>query len=54
MLKDVTVAKVKIGTMFKLKHHSGVFVKVQYPNVYYQDGTVYFVDKEITEIIKNH
>ncbi len=54
MLKDLTVAKVKIGTMFKLKHHRGVFVKVEYPSVYYQDSQVYHVDKQITEIIENH
>ncbi len=54
MLKGVTVAKVKIGTMFKLKHHSGVFVKVEHPSVFYQDSTIYHVDKQITEIIKNH
>jgi len=40
--------------MFKLKHHSGVFVKVEHPSVFYQDSTVYHVDKQITEIIKNH
>ncbi len=54
MLKDVTVAKVKIGTMFKLKHHSGVYVKVEHPSVFYQDSTLYYEDKQITEIIKNH
>ncbi len=54
MLKDLTVAKVKIGTMFMLKYHSGVFVKVEHPSVFYQDSTVYYVDKQITQIVKNH
>lgn len=54
MLEGVTVARVKIGTMFKLKHHRGIFVKVEHPSVFYQDSTIYMVDKQITEIIENH
>ena len=45
---------VKIGTMFKLKHHSGEFVKIEHPNVFYQNSTTYYVDKEITEVVENH
>jgi len=48
------VSMVKIGTMFKAKHHKGVFVKIEHPAVFYQDSTVCHVDKEITEIIENH